>query len=124
MLAPSLCTKGCFVLDPEAVEAIARFRIALEQHGYLSPEAAEILGEGFGSLHQRSDLPLYVRRLEAPRPLHTLLKLFNLYVRVSEAEARAALAPLSLEEAIAIGVVERIDGEIRATIGFVTLGRM
>jgi SAM-dependent methyltransferase len=124
MLAPSLSTKGCFVLDPEAVEAIARFRIALEQHGYLSPEAAEILGEGFGSLHQRSDLPLYVRRLEAPRPVHTLLKLFNLYVRVSEAEARAALAPLSLEEAIAIGVVERIDGEIRATIGFVTLGRM
>jgi methylase of polypeptide subunit release factors len=112
------------LLDPEAIEPITRLRTTLERQGYLSPEATEILGQSFGLLHHRSDLPLYVRRLSAPRPLHTLLKLFNLYVRVTEAETRAALAPLSLEEAISIGVIERIDGEVRATIGLVTTGRL
>src|SRR5262245_52808006 len=115
MLAPSLRPKGCRLLDPEAAEPIRKLRTALERQGYLGPEAVEIFGQSFGALHTRADLPLYVRRLSAPRPLHTLLKLFNLYVRVSEAEAREAFAPLTLEEAVALGVVERLDGDVRPT---------
>jgi SAM-dependent methyltransferase len=107
------------MLDPERRDGIARLRSALEAHGYLRPEAAEALGVPFGSEPRRVDLPLYVRRLAAPRPLHALVKLFALHIPVPEAQARAALAPLALEAAEELGVVTRSLGEVHPQVGFV-----
>ncbi len=107
------------MLDFEHRDGIGRLRSALEAHGYLRPEAAEALGVPFGSEPRRVDLPLYVRRLAAPRPLHALVKLFALHVPVPEAQARAALAPLALEEAETLGVVRRALGEVHSRVGLV-----
>ena len=107
------------MLDPERVGAIARFRAALEDSGYLRPEAAQALGVAFGSEPRRIDLPLYLRRLDPDSPLHTLIRLFALHVPVAEAEARAALAPLDLAEACALGLVDWHDGQVVPRVGFV-----
>jgi SAM-dependent methyltransferase len=107
------------MLDPECRDGIARLRSALEAHGYLRPEAAEALGVPFGSEPRRVDLPLYLRRLAAPTPLHALVKLFALHVPVPEAQARAALAPLTLDGGEELGVVRRASGEVHPRVGFV-----
>jgi len=107
------------MLDPERRDGIARLRSALEAHGYLRPEAAEALGAPFGSEPRRIDLPLYLRRLAAPRPLHALVKLFALHAPVPEAQARAALAPLTVEEGEKLGIVRRALGEVHPRVGLV-----
>jgi SAM-dependent methyltransferase len=106
-----------FMLDPERCAGIARLRSALEAKGYLRPEAADALGVPFGSEPQRVDLPLYLRRLAAPRPLHALIKLFALHVPVPEAQARAALAPLTLDEAEELGLVRVALGDVHPQVG-------
>ena len=112
------------MLDSGNPEAVARLRAALHTHGYLGPEAESVLGPTFGEHHLRADLPLYLRRLAAPRPLHALVKLFGLYVSVPEDEARAGLAPLSLEDAEGLGLVERSDGAVRAAVGLAATGKL
>ncbi|HEX9243771.1 MAG TPA: methyltransferase [Anaeromyxobacter sp.] len=87
------------------------------QHGYLGPEAMAALGGAFGESHRRVDLPLYLRRLATPRPLHVLIRLFGLFAPVNEAEARGALAPLTPEGLERAGLVERCDGQLRAKVG-------
>jgi methylase of polypeptide subunit release factors len=105
------------MLDPERHDGIARLRSALQTRGYLRPEAAQALGPEA----LRADLPLYLRRLSAPTPLNVLVKLFGLHVPVPEAEARAALAPLDLEEAEALGIAARRRGEVQPRVGFVVM---
>ncbi len=112
------------MLDPNAVQSIAQFRRVLESRGYLDPEASEILGTGFGPNHLRADLPLYLRRLAGLEPLNVLIKLFGLYMAVGEEEARNAFAPMTLEEAVTLGVLERRDGAVRASVGIVTTGSL
>lgn len=82
------------------------------------------MGSGFGPNHLRADLPLYLRRLASPEPLNVLIKLFGLYVAVGEDEARAAFAPMTLDEAAALGVLEREEGVVRAAVGLVTTGSL
>ena len=103
------------MLDPEAWAPSPGFRAALEDSGYLRPEAAQALGVAFGSEPRRIDLPLYLRRLDPDSPLHTLIRLFALHVPVAEAEARAALEPLDLGEAGARsrGLAGRAGGSAR-----------
>ena len=110
------------MLDPGRLDGIARLRSALEAHGYLRPEATQALHVPFGSEPRRVDLPLYLRRLAAPTPLHALIKLFGLHVPVSEAQARAALAPLTLEAAEELGIVTRVLGEVHPRVGLVITG--
>src|SRR5262245_39419269 len=98
------------MLDAGRGDAIDRLRTLLEVHGYAGPEATKALGAPIGSEHRRADLPLYLRRLDAPRPLHTLIKLFALHTALPEAEVRAMLAPLSVEELAALGLVEGAGG--------------
>ena len=107
------------MLDSERIDAIARLRSALEAHGYMRPEAATALGVPIGSEPRRIDLPLYLRRLDADAPLHTLVRLFALHVPACEAHARAALAPLELREAEALGLVETRAGEVVPLVGLV-----
>lgn len=112
------------MLDTGNPKAVARLRAALETHGYLGPEAERVLGPSFGEHHLRTDLPLYLRRLAEPRPLHVLVKLFGLYVPVGEDEARASLDPLGLEEAAGLGLVEVAGGSVRARVGLAATGRL
>jgi SAM-dependent methyltransferase len=108
------------VLDPDA-SGVERLRSVLERNGYLSPDAREVLGVPLGSEPVRLDLPLYERRLAAPRPLHTLVKLFGLYLDVAEEDARAAFAPLSVDDVVRMGVVEREGGRVRPCVGLVAV---
>jgi len=107
------------MLDPERIDAIARLRSALEATGYMRPETATALGVPLGSEPRRIDLPLYLRRLDPDSPLHTLIRLFALHLPACEAHARAALAPLELGEAEAVGLVEARDGEVVPLVGLV-----
>jgi len=109
------------VLDPDA-PGVDRLREVLSTQGFLHTDLDRVLGVAFGPGHLRSDLPLYERRLASPAPLHTLVKLFGLYVDVGEDDARAAFAPLGLDEVVAMGLVERRDGLVRSRVGLVTTG--
>jgi len=109
------------VLDSRA-PGVERLRGVLSSRGYLEADLDGVLGVAFGPSHLRSDLPLYERRLAAPTPLHTLMRLFGLYVAVPEGEARAAFEPLDLEAVEAMGLLERGDGLVRSLVGLVTTG--
>lgn len=74
------------------------------------------LGAEIGPAHLRKDLPLYLRRLAAPTPLHTLIKLFSLGQWIGEAEAAAAVAPVPLGDLTAAGLVERGPFGVRALV--------
>jgi methylase of polypeptide subunit release factors len=104
------------MLDPGREETVERLRALLEAHHFAGPEATAALGAPIGSEHRPDDLPLYLRRLASPRPLHTLIKLFGLHAAVPDAEARSAFAPLSMEELAALGLVERADGHVRPLV--------
>ena len=83
---------------------------------YAGPEATEALGAPIGSEHRPADLPLYLRRLAAPRPLHTLIKLFALHTAVPEEEAGAAFGRLPIEDLAALGLVELAEGQVRPLV--------
>lgn len=98
-------------------ERIRQLRQVLRAVVYPGSSVREVLGPEIGRAHLRVDLPLYLRRLRAPTKLNMLVKLFALGVRVSEAEARAALAPFALEDASALGLVECGPRGVRPRIG-------
>jgi len=104
------------VLDDRDGARIDRLRQVLDAHGYAGPETAAALGAPIGSEHRGTDLPLYLRRLADARPLHTLVRLFGLCVSVSEEDARAAFAPLLLEEVAGLGLVERTADGVRPLV--------
>jgi SAM-dependent methyltransferase len=60
----------------------------------------------FSKQHLREDTPLYLRRVEAPTPLHTLIKLFILDLSVDERHAAEAFAPVGLDAVRQIGLIE------------------
>jgi SAM-dependent methyltransferase len=95
---------------------IAGLRGVLDAHRYAGPEATEALGAPIGSEHRDVDRPLYLRRLAEPRPLHTLIRMFALHQVTSVEEARAAFAPLSLEELAELGLVESAHGWTRPLV--------
>ena len=104
------------MLDIGREDLIARLRGVLDAHHYAGPEATEALGAPIGSEHRDVDRPLYLRRLAEPRPLHTLIRMFALHQTVSEGEARAAFAPLQLEELAELGLVESAQGQARPLV--------
>jgi SAM-dependent methyltransferase len=109
-------------LDPDISEDLARLRDVIAGHGFLGGAARKALGAEIGPAHVRKDLPLYLRRLAAPTPLNTLIKLFSLDRVVSETDARGAIAPLSLDGVIAAGLLERREGGVSARVGLSTHG--
>jgi hypothetical protein len=80
-------------LDGEAAD-LAGLKAVLERHGFLGPAVREALGSEIGPAHLRTDLPLYLRRLAAPKPLHTIIKLFSLRQWLGAEEVAAAVAPV------------------------------
>ena len=103
-------------LDAEAAD-LTGLKSVLERQGFLGPAVREALGSEIGPAHLRADLPLYLRRLAAPKPLHTIIKLFSLRQWLGAGEAAAALAPVSLDALAATGLLERGPRGVRAHVG-------
>jgi hypothetical protein len=103
-------------LDAEAA-VVARLKSVIAAHGFLGPPARQTLGPEIGRAHLRADLPLYMRRLAAPTPLNTLVKLFSLDQSVGEEAAAAALAPVPLGEVVACGLLVEGPRGVRARVG-------
>jgi methylase of polypeptide subunit release factors len=104
------------VLDSSREGVVADLRELLRTHGYAGPRATAALGAPIGAEHHAADLPLYLRRLAEPTPLHTLIRLFALQATVAEADARRAFSPLPIEEVAALGLVERVDVGVRPLV--------
>ena len=101
--------------DPGAVSVL---RSLLVRHGFTGTAVGDALGAAlpFGKSHLRDDLPLYLRRVAAPTPINTLIKLFVLDRSVDEARAAAAFAPLELDDLKAMGLIEDGPRGIRACL--------
>jgi SAM-dependent methyltransferase len=104
-------------LELRDTEAISAFRQILEGHSYSDHQVREALGQDQARLPGRMDRPLYLRRLAAPTPFNTLIKLFHLHVWVAPALAQAALPSLSLDRLVAIGLLERGPEGVRSRVG-------
>jgi methylase of polypeptide subunit release factors len=105
------------MLNVDDRAAIDAFRAALDAGGYSGPALDETLSVGGRPFtREGAEVPLYLRLLPEGQPLSTLIKLFLLDVPVAQDEAERALAPLDVERAKGLGVVEEADGRVTATI--------
>lgn len=117
--ATSLPDAGATFAGPLSIEdpsAIRQLRAVLDQHGFTGTAVVDALGLPFGKSHLRDDMPLYLRRLAAPTPINTLVKLFVLDRSVDESRAAAAFAPLDLDQIRDIGLIEDGPRGIRARL--------
>ena len=95
-------------LDDADRASIALFRQALVTGEYDVAHVRPLLrghGEALGA--RPSDIPIIERLLPESTRLAPLMRLFMLGVATSEADARRALAPLSLDAAVRLGVIRR-----------------
>jgi hypothetical protein len=99
--------------DPSVIQSL---RAVLDGHGFTGTGVVDALGPALASTraHMRDDLPLYLRRVSAPTPLNTLIKLFVLDRSVDEARAAAAFAPLDLDAIRELGLIEDGPRGVRA----------
>jgi hypothetical protein len=97
---------------------IRLLKTVLDHHGFTGSAVVDALGSAlpFGKAHMRDDMPLYLRRVAAPTPINTLVKLFVLDRAVDEARAAAALAPIELDELRAIGLIVDSPRGLRASL--------
>jgi SAM-dependent methyltransferase len=102
-------------LDPDAAD-LPRLKAILDGHGFAGEAVRQALGTEIGPAHLRKDLPLYLRRLAVPKPLHTLIKCFTLGQWVDADDAQAALAPMAVADLLAAGILERGRSQIRASV--------
>lgn len=114
--APAVVFRGPLSISDPA--AIAALRAVLDRHGFSGTAGAGALGLPLpiGKTHLRDDLPLYLRRVEAPSPINTLVKLFVLDRSVDQSRAQQAFAPLDLDLVREMGLVEDGPRGIRARV--------
>src|SRR5215213_1294999 len=95
-------------LDLSGLAVVRQLRAVLDRHGFTGTAVVDALGSAlpFGRQHQRDDLPLYLRRVAAPTPINTLVKLFLLDRSVDASRAAAAFAPLDLDDLRDLGLIE------------------
>ncbi len=101
------------VCNPQSVTTLGR---VLQSHGFAGAAVPSALGNTIGKFHFRDDLPLYLRRIAEPTPLHTLIKLFVLDQWLDASAVRDALAPVSLGDARAMGLVEQADDRVHGLV--------
>ena len=99
-------------------DTIDRLRAALRAVGYAGDAVRERLGEDAYQGRAR-DVPVHLRRLTAGTSVETAIRLFFLGVPVRVDELESALPPLTAVELEELGLVERADGDIRATVRLV-----
>ncbi|RKN49635.1 methyltransferase domain-containing protein [Micromonospora endolithica] len=98
------------LLSPAGVDAL---RTALTDAGYTANGIASRLGAAATSGVARNDFRAALRATEDRDPLGTLIRVFICEQTEPEAAVAAALAPLSLDEALAGGLVERHGDGLR-----------
>ncbi|MEU6076439.1 methyltransferase [Micromonospora sp. NPDC047074] len=98
------------LLSPAGVEAL---RTALTRAGFTSNGIATRLGAQATGGVARNDFRAALRATEDRDPLDTLIRVFVCEQTEPEAAVAAALAPLSLDEALAGGLVERHGDGLR-----------
>jgi methylase of polypeptide subunit release factors len=95
-------------------EALGRLRQAFQDAGYSANGIRGVLAADEEFRRDTDELPFYLRLLEPPTPLATLIKLFLLHVDVPADEARAA--GLDPAEAEAMQLVRVEDGSVRPLV--------
>lgn len=105
-------------LDLSNLAVVRQLHSVLDRHGFTGPSVIDALGTAlpFAKAHLRDDMPLYLRRVAAPTPINTLIKLFVLDRSVDEARAAAAFAPLDLDELRDLGLIEDGPRGVRALL--------
>jgi hypothetical protein len=105
-------------LDLSNLAVVRQLRSVLERHGFTGTAVVDALGAALplGRAYQRDDLPLYLRRVAAPTPINTLIKLFVLDRSVDASRAAAAFAPLDLDDLRDLGLIEDGPRGVRAVL--------
>jgi methylase of polypeptide subunit release factors len=100
---------------------IAALRPVLQSHGYTVDRIVEVLGLKTLShpWETQSDVLAALRRVAAPTPLNTLIRLFFVAQTVEAETVRAAIAPASLEGLVALGLLCREGGGVRSEVAIV-----
>ena len=99
------------LLDPSGIDAL---RTALSH--FTVDAVADVLGLEGQALLARGDATGVRRLLAQGEPTATLIRLFLLGEPVDQRAARAALAPLDVDEADHAGLLERNAGTVRALV--------
>ncbi|HOS98640.1 MAG TPA: methyltransferase [Deltaproteobacteria bacterium] len=91
-------------------------RKTLVGRGYVQSALAETmnLDAPEGPLARKSDVYAILRRTEKPSPYNTLVRLFILGRVMPEDAAREALEPVVLEDLLAVGLLRKDGGGVRA----------
>ena len=101
--------------DREAVEQLREALVRGRYDGPTVDDALALPDQPFS--RDPAEIPLYLRLLPPGEPLTALIKLFLLNVRADVDEAARALAPLTLDRGIGIGLLEGgEDGTVASTV--------
>ena len=92
-----------------------RVRDVLRGVGYTDAGVVEVVGEGANKLGRRKVPPL-LRRTAGGSPRETLIRLFIVGVAVPAEVAAAAIAPMTVDEWVRIGLLEACGPDVRATV--------
>ncbi len=103
--------------DPESVGALGQLLAGIGYDGQTLRQATGARGDFVTPTP--TDRPIVVRQLKAEPRLAALVHLLLLNLTLPEDEARAALAPLTLERLEELGLLRRRDGEIDASVRIV-----
>ncbi len=104
-------------------EALARLREAIAAANYTHDGLAETIGL-HGPSPTPADAPVAERRLPDGEAISTIIRLFLLERAVRRADAAAALEPLGLEGAAALGLVAENGPEVEPLVRLVPSGEL
>ncbi|MGA3488505.1 methyltransferase [Micromonosporaceae bacterium DT55] len=107
------------LLSPAGVD---RLRAALTGAGYTAAGIAARLGPEITAAVARNDFRAALRVTGERDALDTLIRLYVCEQVEPESAVASALAPLSLDEALAAGLVERVDDGLRAGVDLEAYG--
>ena len=110
-------------LDTADREGAALLREALRVASYdLSHIGPMLRSDSESATPRIEDVPIIERLLPKGAPLSTLVRLFLLGRTVSDADATVAFGPLSIEHAVALGVIRRADDGVRSQVRLLPTG--
>jgi SAM-dependent methyltransferase len=112
-------------LDASDRDGIQQLREALRTASYDAAHMRPMLRADTDTLTPRpADIPIIVRLLPRDDRLSSLIRLFVVGLSVPEEEARAALAPLSMERARRLGVIQQSTDGVKSTVRILPSGNL
>jgi methylase of polypeptide subunit release factors len=95
---------------------LRRLREAVQSADFTPDGVAALLGPAASAALGRGDVVPALRATRGGRPLEALVRLFVCGVTEPEVLVAGALAPLSVDTALAAGLLERVPGGLRAAL--------